>query len=382
MRLRRPPILDLATALVIGVAITVEIDSARATRGPWWANAALCVLLALPLAWWRRAPLAAAVGTFTGGALQSAFLTPLPPHVTPIALALLPPFAVACASRLPLALWGGALCLVGEALIEIVTPAGQRDASGIAPTAGLSILAWCTGRIVRDRRVRARQLEEIEVELRATRSAREAHVVAEEREQVARELHDVIAHAMTVICLQAGAARRTWECDPEHGSATLAAIGDIARKTLAQLRAGLALTDPEASYTHLELEELEALAAGARGTGLDVIVNVVGPPRALPSRVGLVAYRIVQEALTNAARHAAPTAVRVEVTYGIRTLDIEVTDSGRQPGASPAVSVAGSGSGLQGMRERVEACAGRLVYGTRPAGGFAIVAHLPCDVRS
>jgi signal transduction histidine kinase len=127
--------------------------------------------------------------------------------------------------------------------------------------------------------------------------------------------------------------------------------------------------------------DLDALIEGARNSGLSVTIEIDGRSRALPSGIGLVAYRIIQEALTNAIRHAAPTTVTVRIAYEVAALALDVRDEGRQ-GVVPLQVIRGSGSGLRGMRERVERCAGALTFGPLPSGGYAVTARLPIETAS
>lgn len=379
MSVRRPSRVDVAAAILVGVAIAVEASFAAHIRGGWAAGAAVCLLLAVPLAWLRRSPRLAAAGTLVVAVVESAFLTPLPALVTPFALVLLPAFAVAFVPSLRDALGGGLLCLFGGGLLELLAPSNHRDLSRVSAGVALLALAWAAGRVAQARRARLGELAELEERLRAARAGRERQAIAEEREHIARELHDVVGHALTVICLQAGAARRVWPSDPVKGGRALADLGTIARETLAQLRSSLALIDPDAPDTHLGLADLEPLADGARAAGLRVSVDIVGAIRGLPSRQGLVAYRVIQESLTNTARHAGPTDVHVRLAYEPDTVEVEVIDRGPANGMSPALLSlgGGSGNGLRGMRERVESCAGVLAYGPVATGGYAVRARLP-----
>jgi signal transduction histidine kinase len=158
-------------------------------------------------------------------------------------------------------------------------------------------------------------------------------------------------------------------------------VSSTARETLAHLRDPLDLLDPSEPSTWLGIEDIEALAHGARVAGLNVSVRVDGAARAIPGAVGLIAYRIVQEALTNAIRHAAPTDVTVSLAYEPRTLAVDVRDVGRHPGAHDAMAAHGSGNGLRGLRERVEITRGVVSFGALPAGGFAISARLPLELQ-
>jgi signal transduction histidine kinase len=164
--------------------------------------------------------------------LQTALLTPLPRLVTPLALAVIPAYAVAAHASARRAWAGLALCIAGVPAIELATPAGQRDGGGVVPALAIVLVAWIAGRAAAAHCSRVAELERLGIRLEETQLARERLVVAEQRAHVARELHDVVAHSMTVICVQAGAAQRLWVERPEAASAALAAVGATARETL------------------------------------------------------------------------------------------------------------------------------------------------------
>jgi signal transduction histidine kinase len=382
---RRPSgaLLDAAFAVAVASAIAIEASSSVHRQGPVLANLALCLTLAIPLALRRRVPLTAAGGVLVLAVLQTALLTPLPLLVTPLVLAVLPAYAIAAyGGGVGRSLAGLAICLAGGVLLELATPAASRDLPGIAPIAAIVLVAWGSGRAVAGRTSRMRELERLAGELLEARRAHERLAIAEQRAHVARELHDIVAHSMTVICLQAGAAQRVWWEQPEQALHALAAVGRAARETLAHVRDALDLLDPSDPPTRLGVDDMEALARSARAAGLTVSVRVDGPTRAVPGAVGLVAYRIVQEALTNAIRHAAPTDVAVRLAYEAGALAVEVRDVGRHAGATDAVAVSGSGNGLRGMRERVETLEGVVSFGPQPSGGFAVSARLPLELRT
>jgi signal transduction histidine kinase len=198
--------------------------------------------------------------------------------------------------------------------------------------------------------------------------------VDEERLRIARELHDVVAHTMATINVQASAAAQLLTDRPEQAAESLAAIRSASRDGLRELRAILNVlrhADEPANPTRPPpgLARLDALAAGVRSAGLPVTVTVVGHPRDLPAVTDLAAFRIIQEALTNAVRHAGPATAAVSVHYGDSDLRIEVTDTG--------VGGNGSGHGLRGMRERAAAAGGTIEVGSPPSGGFRVAACFP-----
>ena len=239
------------------------------------------------------------------------------------------------------------------------------------------VAPWAAGRLVRRGRDRAQLLEHLNVRLEAAQETAAARAAAEERIRIARELHDVIAHALSLIVVQARGGRRMLHrarlsealdaFDTVEHAAQQAL--DEMRRLLGMLREDggeLALTPPPS------LEHLPELIDQVADAGLHADLVVEGEPRDLPRGIDVSAYRIIQEALTNALRHSGTSQARVVVTYGSDHLELQVLDEGR--GATLASQ---SGHGLIGIRERVAIYGGELQAGTRPDGGFALTAVLP-----
>jgi signal transduction histidine kinase len=206
--------------------------------------------------------------------------------------------------------------------------------------------------------------------------------VAAERSSIARELHDVIAHNVSVMVVQAGANRVNPPAGPEAASEAFAAIEATGRQALSETRTLLGLMrregERQSPAPQPGLEHLTALAAQVRKAGLPVTVLVRGDPRPLPAGLNLSAYRIIQEALTNVLKHARPASAQVLVRYLERELQIQVTDPG-PPGLSAQDGRNGSGHGLIGMRERVAVYGGQLEVGPAPGGGYRVWACLPLE---
>jgi signal transduction histidine kinase len=213
-------------------------------------------------------------------------------------------------------------------------------------------------------------------ELHTRREVRVAAAAVQERIRLARDLHDVVAHHLMVMVVQAGAARRTIESGRTGAAEALTVIDRTGTEVTAELRSLLELVDPGSrrSGPAHGMAELEKLVERVRAGGLDVDLSIVGRRRSLPGGLDLVAHRIVQESLTNVIRHAEATRVRVQVGYLDDRLTIEVTDDGRgvQAGLSP-------GLGVTGMRERAELYGGRCELSELPAGGVRVTATLPLE---
>ena len=230
---------------------------------------------------------------------------------------------------------------------------------------------WLAGRAIARRRARER-------ELIVERDERALAAVAEERARIARELHDVVAHAISVVLLQARGARHALRRDVAVAEDSLDAIEETAAAALAEMRRllGMLRQDDEelALAPQPSIARVDQLAAQVRDAGLPVQVEIAGEPRELTPGVDLSAYRIVQEALTNALKHAGPARAIVRVSYGEDALELEVADDGPGPASANGD---GGGHGLIGMRERVAVFGGELESGPRPGGGFTVRARLP-----
>jgi signal transduction histidine kinase len=241
---------------------------------------------------------------------------------------------------------------------------------------GLSLsVAWLAGMNTRQRRIRLSVLEQRAADLERERDTQAALAVAAERGRISRELHDVVAHALSVVVLQAQGAQAELERRPERAREALDAIVGTGRTALSEIRRLLGALGQDAPEWEPRpgAERLPRLVADMRSAGTPVDFRVEGEPRPLSSTVDLAAYRIVQEALTNVLKHAGPDAsVTIVMRYEPDTLEIEVTDDG-----IAAEAPSGTGHGLEGMRERVNVLGGTFDAGPRPERGFAVRATLP-----
>jgi signal transduction histidine kinase len=251
----------------------------------------------------------------------------------------------------------------------------RRDWRGLATIVVASAVALLLADAWRGRREAGRLLAEQEQVSQAERTRR---VLLEERSRIARELHDVVAHHMSLIAIQAEAAPYRVPDPPAELSRSFADIRanalqalDELRRVLGVLRAG---RDEDGAAPQPTLERLGELVAGVQGAGLAVETAVEGTPRPLPAGVEVSAYRILQEALSNTLRHAAGAEVRVELAYEPAALRVRVVNG---PPAAAASTRPGQGHGLLGMRERAAMLGGELTVGPTPAGGYAVTAVLP-----
>jgi signal transduction histidine kinase len=245
--------------------------------------------------------------------------------------------------------------------------------------AGLLVALLLLGEAVRSRRAWQAEVRERLARVEAERERDAAHRVERERLRIARELHDVLAHTIAVITVQAGVAADVLEQDRAEALRALGAIRAASREAMAELQATVGLLRGDGQAAPLApspgLAQLGDLVAAAEAAGLTVEVVTEGEPVPLPAAVDLNAYRIVQESLTNVGRHARAARATVRLGYRPDALAVEVDDDG----AGPAED--GGGFGLTGMAERAEALGGRFEAGRRPGGGFRVGAVLPIDGR-
>lgn len=209
--------------------------------------------------------------------------------------------------------------------------------------------------------------------------------VSEERLRIARDVHDVVAHAMVTINVQAGVGAYLVHNDPDEAHTALRTIKQISGDSLADLRSMLGLlrepTSGEPGPPVQGVAAIDDLAESVRTAGMDLVVDIDPAARHLPTSVDTTAFRIVQESLTNTLRHAGPTKARITLTHEESQVRVEITDDGGTP-AETRLSASGSGNGLRGMRERAAAIGGSLTAGSRTGGGWQVVALLPTSEKS
>ncbi|WP_327106850.1 sensor histidine kinase [Nonomuraea glycinis] len=250
------------------------------------------------------------------------------------------------------------------------------------------LLAACTlgaGVSVRLLSQRARQLADLATQLRREQDAAADRAVTQERLRIARELHDVVAHHMSVISVQAGLGRFVALSHPPTALATLKVIENTSHEALNEMRRLLSILRIEANDEDEKLyaaapglKDIDSIAERIRAAGLSVETTVEGEVRPLPPGLEVCAYRVVQESLTNVLKHAGPARVKVRITYGRSTLTVRVTDDG--PGVTSARPEPGpEGNGLIGMTERVRLYQGTLKAGPLPQGGFEVLAVFRCS---
>ncbi|MET8356331.1 sensor histidine kinase [Micromonospora sp. NPDC005171] len=341
-------------------------------REPLWASVLVGLALGLPLAVRRRWPMAVAV------VISSIATVALISGVIPNFAAAAPAFAiglsfytvaVATPTRRSMLCAAGCLALVSVALV--LTAGDLWSRTGAVVYAAVMVApAWVIGWLIRERRALASRQSDQLVRQAAT----------EERLRVARELHDVVAHTLSLIVVKAAVANHVAEADPREAGAALRVIEQTGRTALTDVRRVLGMLREDSPYAPTPgLDELPVLARQAAIGGVDVQLDVrrEDPAGAVPESVGLAVYRIVQEAVTNVVKHAAPAACRATVTVRPDEVRVEVTDDGQRP-----ILLGTEGHGLVGMRERVALHGGQFRAGPRSGGGFAVTASLPYRVAA
>ena len=354
------------------------------------ASAALFVAITVPLAWRRRAPTLVLCVVVGGVMVGASFGEPSDQAPLEGFLAALVAFySVGAYCERRRALLAGAIG--GSAIILADLAGGLLGNGGSADVGGWIALAiaWLVGRVLSRGRIEARGLRERARRLEREREEQARLAVAEERMRIARELHDAIAHSVSVMVVQAAAAQQVLPHSPERATDALVAIQDIGRQAVVELRRMLGILRAQGESPSLAPEPgvaaLEDLVAQVREVGLPVELTVEGEAKPLSSGVDRSAYRIVQEALTNTLKHAGPATAEVTLTYGDRALEIDVLDDGLGAsdghGGFGAPDRRGGGFGLAGMRERATLYGGALESGPRPGRGYALHASLPLERR-
>ena len=360
---RHPVVVDL---LLVGLVGLSAVGDAISRHERLWVSVPIAVVSSLALLARRLRPIDV-LGAITA-LMVVGFAAGTMPFPLPLAAAL---FTVASRCPRRQAVRAGVTAIavaVGGYLL-----AGNNAGSGISGMLAF-VAAWFIGDSVRSRRAYIAAVEERAERAESEREAQALRAVAEEQARIARELHDVVAHSVSVIAVQAAAADDVFDARPERAREALRSIDAAAHAALGDLRRVLGALTDEADYAPQPgLDRLPTLVADVRNTGLEVALTVEGTPRPLPAAVDLSAYRIVQEALTNTLRHAAARRAEVRVGWGDE-LALEVRDDGRGAGDDAS---RGSGRGLVGMRQRAALVGGEVTAGPAFGGGYTVRARIP-----
>ena len=376
-RLRRvdPRVWDRVLAGAIGLAGVAEVLANDELRSASAVVGVLAVSATLLLR--RTRPLAAPVLWLAAVAFLSVTGSEPDEITTPFLTMWILPYAIGSRLPLPSALLGMALMWAGLSLsvLQIETFVwGDLFFPGM-----FASTFWFAGRIVRSRSRLTAELHEVTVQASEAREGEAARAVAEERRRIAREMHDVVAHSVSMMVVQAGGARRILDRDPARAVAAAELIERTGREALAEMRTllGVLHAGEQAAYApQPTLQELDKLVERIRGAGVSVAATVEGERRELPAGVDLAAYRVVQEALTNVVKHGGGAPTDVHVHYRADAVEVRIADRGS--GTFDA-RLGSGGHGLVGMRERVRMYGGELHAGRRDGGGFEVSVRLPLE---
>ncbi|MFG2042271.1 sensor histidine kinase [Dactylosporangium sp. NPDC048998] len=348
-------VVDAAAA--VAVLAVCGVAAQEAGRPSWWQWLLVCAV-SVPVAVRNRWPLPAALVTLTASAAVLACGV-IPPYAAPVLCAAVALIQYSVAVGMP----------PSRSVPMLATGLGGAVALGLlwpaAPLVAMPAVAvpWLVGWVVRHRRHLTERIAD----------ERTARAVTEERLRIARDMHDTVAHSLSMIAMKASVARHVAAVRPEESMTALEVIETASREALVEMRraVGLLRADLDPAMPSGSDEDLRALADRAEQTGIQVELNLVAAA-APPAGVRLVVYRVVQEALTNVIRHAKATGCTVSVEAGADSVTVRVVDNG-----TAAVAPGGTGHGLRGMRERVAAYGGNVQAGPHPTGGFALSACIP-----
>ncbi|MQS34938.1 sensor histidine kinase [Streptomyces katsurahamanus] len=386
---RHPTGVDAFWGVVLLVVSLMSLASSAPGPGPDWIEIPVAVGLSGVMALRRRFPEQMLIATVALGVVQIVADV----HVLPGDFVMLVIVYTVAARDTPR--WARRLALAGGLVAGPLSMLLWPPEESVSVTARVFftivmtvpfVLAWVLGDSMRTRRAYFAQLEERAMRLEREREAQSKVAVAAERARIARELHDVVAHNVSVMVVQADGAAYVLDAAPDQAKQALETISTTGRQALAEMRRLLGVLrtgdDPESGeyVPQPDVQQIEDLVEQVRRSGLTVDFRIEGTPRPLPSGVELTAYRIVQEALTNSRKHGGPeVGASVRLVYFDDGLGLLVEDDGR--GSSHELyedgGVDGQGHGLIGMRERVGMVGGTLDAGPRPGGGFRISALLP-----
>lgn len=373
---------DVALALVLAASALVSVAHEPVSwggSGP--AQVLLALSVTLPLALRARFPVAVVTAVNVASGLLVVVAAPHQPAFEPFVAVIVAFYSLGAHTstrRATVVLL--AMFAIG---IPFAVVAGNRGSpsGNLVPPIAFLLGAWTIGRIIHGRRRRTLELEALTHELEAQRDLQARAAVTIERGRIARELHDVVAHNVSMMVVQAGAAERVLEGDQPHVRAALAAIAGTGRETVDEMRTLLGVLrtneDGLALSPQPGLGDIEQLVSNVRKAGVPVEVHIEGTPSTLSPSLDLSAFRIVQEALTNTLKHAGPARAEVTIRYEGAVVELEVRDTG-----SAGTNRADQGHGLIGMRERVAMFGGELEAGRQNGGGFVVLARLPIETES
>jgi signal transduction histidine kinase len=367
---------SLAIFLVVEFATLKDIVGDPADNR--WLVTGLAVVSGAALLFIRRYPFAAPIVSLTGLAISLFLVQPYvveDTNSTFLVAILFLPWCLGTYNDTPKAIAG---LFVAEALGILANIRFGQYLGDFIWVGAFIAVSWTTGFVLSRRAEYAKEMAERARRLEQEQRDASERAVTEERQRIARELHDVIAHSVSVMTVQTGAVRRLLRPDQEKERQALETVEETGRQALTEMRRLVGLLREQGAMPEFSpqpgMATIDSLLDGVRAAGLPVELEVAGEPRDLPPGVDLAAYRVVQEALTNALKYAGPAHAWVAVSWTDGQLELEISNDGRGDGDGN-----GGGHGLTGMRERVSLYGGDIESGPRDGGGYVVRARLPLE---
>lgn len=379
----RPLLLDTAVALGLTLLSVVTVLGGATDIGSAIGGIGFVFLLleTLPLAVRRIWPVPVWVVTLAATVGHFLVSSGSPSTIRATLGALIALFTVSDRYERRRSVWAFLITFFLVAAIIVYRTGFPAGLGGLVQISVAVTVPWILGTWSRERRSFAALAEARAVAAEEQRDEEARRAVAEERDRIARELHDIVAHNLSVIVVQATAGVRAFSTQPGRSLETLQAIDVTAREALGEMRRMLSLLGPKESGDDPAplpgLANLQGLVDRVRGAGLDVDVTIVGDVRMINPAVDLSVYRIIQEALTNSIRHSGSKQAEIRVVYTPAAIAIEVVDQGSRATSGEPIEMPHHGRGLVGMRERVNLFGGEFDAGPRPDGGFRVAARIP-----
>jgi signal transduction histidine kinase len=368
--------IDRGFVVVLAAVSVLDLSLNSNVEGPLWLNLAVLIGIAVSFEWRRRQPLLTAGAVVGGLSVMAVWLTEPPNTFVAVLMLVCAAYAVGRHQHGRPSIYA----LVAGAVVIVVLSILFDPSDIFFPVTFFWVIPWLAGRTIRNHTILARELAEKAERAQHAREEDERRAIAVERSRIARELHDVLAHNLSVMVVQASAARRVLDKNPVQAVEVAGLIERTGREALAEIRqlfGPVRRGDGEDLSGPPSIARVEELARRARAAGLHVELRVSGEPVALPTGIDLAAYRIVQEALTNTLKHAGDAQATVTVAYEPNELVLGIDDDGEGPRDGYELSESGGGHGLVGMRERAALYGGIVQAGRRRGGGFAVRARLP-----
>jgi signal transduction histidine kinase len=375
------PVVDWSVVAVFLVLVLWEIaTSDEFADGRWLALLAAAGLI-VPFGVWRRWPVGALAVAWTSCAVGCVTVASFFLLDSPFPLVLYSAYIAGTVRTLRGSLLALA-CTIGG-LLAVTLTAGERVAGDFLFPGGFIVAIWAVSRTIRNRTLLAAELHEAAAAASERRELAATRAVTEERRRIAREMHDLVGHSVSVMVVQAGGARRILDRDPDRAVEAAVRIEATGRAALAEMRRLLGILgsgEGDATFApQPTLDAIGALVERANAAGLRATLHVDGERRPLPAGAELAAYRVVQEALTNALKHAGAAHTDVLLRWHADALELVVADRGPVPGRryGDTEELPSGGHGIVGMRERVKVYGGELTANPRPDGGFIVRARIP-----